>query len=552
MSKETRLSPAVKELVKDCSRAVYKKERFHHKISRALAREKRSGIGKIGLVEELNPFQIAQLQYDLRELVDDEFGFNYPTHWTDPQSPWKRDISELLDAAELACPGASIFISVCRIGHVREQAVRKLQFIQGAFSLALLLQRLNDWVPEVRQAAAEKIEEFLDRDVLSRDFLQSVAPACLELLVDDSRYGRMEADEFAVLERIRDRMSIWEILPEFILLEASDRSPRIVRLGLRKGALHGSLPRMAVEAKHARTRAIALSALLAGKFHWRQDKKVMSVPVSQNDQAADCLAHGLRDDSLQVRKIALLHLSGPLGKKLDREAIYRAFMRSGPRSMREISFSGLRGIGFDLLEEGRARIKSGAPTEMDCILLGRYGTAEDASLLFEAAHPVTTATGFEALRAAAELGHREATSQLIEIMLRGTDVKRARQASKTLYQLDEIIPFSQICRALDDRVDFTGRAVFRFARRLPLIQMLLFFLMLIDRNIPVDEGNFWKWARAKRANAMFNPREEDLLALDRLLDRLPSLRKKTEQCLGFHLKSRQTVSAESLYDYGAR
>lgn len=58
-------------------------------------------------------------------------------------------------------------------GHRREKAIRKLHKIQDPKAIPLLVERANDWVPEVRQAALEALEVFLHQKYASA-WLQNI------------------------------------------------------------------------------------------------------------------------------------------------------------------------------------------------------------------------------------------------------------------------------------------------------------------------------------------------------------------------------------------
>ncbi|MGC5704060.1 PBS lyase [Pseudomonas sp. NFXW11] len=102
-----------------------------------------------------------------------------------------RRVQEVLDSQDR--PSAWLELSRFGNGFVRQAAVRGLAAQPSAEALAALLERLNDWVPQVRQEAAAAIEAYWLEEHVGL-LLQSLSPLL-------ALAGKRRADHGATLER---------------------------------------------------------------------------------------------------------------------------------------------------------------------------------------------------------------------------------------------------------------------------------------------------------------------------------------------------------------
>ncbi|AZC49921.1 hypothetical protein [Pseudomonas chlororaphis] len=82
-----------------------------------------------------------------------------PPSWHDQLSDYEaRRVREVMDTLDRH----SAWLELSRFGNgfVRQAAVRGLAAQPSAEALAALLERLNDWVPQVRQEAAAAVEAY--------------------------------------------------------------------------------------------------------------------------------------------------------------------------------------------------------------------------------------------------------------------------------------------------------------------------------------------------------------------------------------------------------
>ncbi|QLL15669.1 PBS lyase [Pseudomonas chlororaphis] len=125
--------------------------------------------------------------------------------WHDQLSDYEaRRVREVLEAQD----AHSAWLELSRFGNgfVRQAAVRGLAAQPSAEALAALLERLNDWVPQVRQEAAAAVEFYLVPERAGL-LLQALVP--LLVLADKQR-----ADHGATLERARAVLLMAQVRPE--------------------------------------------------------------------------------------------------------------------------------------------------------------------------------------------------------------------------------------------------------------------------------------------------------------------------------------------------
>ncbi|SEK57595.1 HEAT repeat [Pseudomonas sp. NFIX51] len=128
-----------------------------------------------------------------------------PPGWHDQLSDYEaRRVREVMDTLDRH----SAWLELSRFGNgfVRQAAVRGLSAQPSAKALAALLERLNDWVPQVRQEAAVALEFYLVPERAGL-LLQALAP--LLALADKQR-----ADHGVTLERARSVLLLAQVRPE--------------------------------------------------------------------------------------------------------------------------------------------------------------------------------------------------------------------------------------------------------------------------------------------------------------------------------------------------
>lgn len=202
-----------------------------------------------------------------------------------------------------------------RDGHLRQGALERLDRPpQHPFEVLAIALRLNDWAPQVRQAATAAA-----RRLFPDTPAEVVAPVAGFLVQRRFSWARWtgEAD---VLDTLLGRADVVEHLAREILTMPTGPGRLILQDLLRFPVTDAWLPILAAEARLPAVRAAALETLVLGRAKWpvgsgwrwidktyglRQrivltDERPLSAPVD----AAPLVRRAVRDRSAQVRKIA--------------------------------------------------------------------------------------------------------------------------------------------------------------------------------------------------------------------------------------------------------
>ncbi len=150
------------------------------------------------------------------------------------KSPYTDWLQHEINAARNAGDAAALNISLAhRNGFVREEAVRKAAKVLWPDTMPLLLERVNDWVPQVAAAAENAVLAFRDAD----DF--STLARCLPQL-DALRQCRRR-DHAAFVQGIEDWVAAH---PKFLPLAATLQIavPKISRRLFALASAHNTLP----------------------------------------------------------------------------------------------------------------------------------------------------------------------------------------------------------------------------------------------------------------------------------------------------------------------
>lgn len=161
-------------------------------------------------------------------------------------------------------------------GHVRERVLRTLSGpVPNGFFFALALRRLNDWVPQVRAAAREKLP------LLARDSMpEHVAQALCAMLSTWTSWGRLEDADRQVLEALLGLPKIDQLIKHKVTSSAVGPMAFTLSQVTRSNVLDAHLPDIAEMAVQPTVRAFAYRALLAGKVVWVKQQRWVWVDVS--------------------------------------------------------------------------------------------------------------------------------------------------------------------------------------------------------------------------------------------------------------------------------
>ena len=148
-------------------------------------------------------------------------------------------------------------------GYRRQAALGAINGAPSPFFLAAIALRLNDWVPQVRQAAegcARRIFPQTDAAIII-----TAAP----FLMDGRWRWKRWGPEVAVVDDTFARADVVAALANEMVTSSDTRMGRLFALVLRSTMLDGFLDRLAADAILPQIRALATRTLLSGEVKWR-------------------------------------------------------------------------------------------------------------------------------------------------------------------------------------------------------------------------------------------------------------------------------------------
>lgn len=201
-------------------------------------------------------------------------------------------------------------------GFRRERALRTIRSgAPSAFLLAVLLRRLNDWVPQVREAARISAKEVLEKS--DAELVVSVAWVMLPVR---NTWGRLGELDIQVLDTITDRDAVASRLADKIERTDSGPAAKILRQASRRASLDRYLPELAQQAVQPAVRALAFRMLFRRQavwqvgWQWRWTDKSLGERAREPKLSMRSFEHGLpasqlieaaaNDPAASVRRVA--------------------------------------------------------------------------------------------------------------------------------------------------------------------------------------------------------------------------------------------------------
>lgn len=149
-------------------------------------------------------------------------------------------------------------------GYKREKTLRTLSgAAPNTFFFSLAVRRLNDWVPQVREAARETLPE-----IAKATEPQYVVEALCIALSNWNSWGRIEEADKKVLLRIICEEQIAESLRSKLILSASGPMPTLFSQLGRTPILDGKIEEITDLAIQPSVRAKAYRSLFEGRIAW--------------------------------------------------------------------------------------------------------------------------------------------------------------------------------------------------------------------------------------------------------------------------------------------
>lgn len=496
------------------------------------------------LLEEHDPTQISRISGEMRHVLAKllwelygNCGLSYDAGRLE-NSRAAQKAAQQIDTILAASPEAAIAFTVAYSGYSRETALKSLTEIRGPFGLVLVLQRINDWVPEVAKAARLELDSFIsvgDDSGLTLDTIM----ACLDLLLDEKRFGRMGESERLAVAKLLQYPGVENGLHHLLMHHSSDRyAPRYLAHGLRAGMFGGILTELASRAAHSRVRSIALHALLRGHYRWKEGRRLHSHDVDVRRDQDELAARALDDPSIEVQRVALQYIIETPASRNYSDATFRRFLHHRNRGLVERAVFGLESLGADIIAELRHELASECPRESAAPLLGRYGTKDDGVLIYEARARFPLKNRLAVLAAAAILGNDAAIDELHQIALYGADVREAKCASLALRKTGRSFSFEEIWFVIANAGQVIERGLLPFARTLPAPQLARLIVAMVHANVDCNYHTLWGWVKRKGINGVFCRDDIELNKLFMEVGYNPILASAAESALGFKLVRR--------------
>ena len=154
-------------------------------------------------------------------------------------------------------------------GYKREKTLRTLSgAAPNTFFFSLAVRRLNDWVPQVREAAREKLPE-----IAKTTDPQYVVEALCIALSNWSSWGRIEEADKKVLLQIICEEQIAELLRSTLISSTTGPMPSLFSQLGRTPILDGKIKEIAGFAIQPSVRAKAYRSLFEGRIAWIEGRK---------------------------------------------------------------------------------------------------------------------------------------------------------------------------------------------------------------------------------------------------------------------------------------
>ncbi|MEM7058576.1 MAG: hypothetical protein AAF557_13355 [Pseudomonadota bacterium] len=204
---------------------------------------------------------------------------------------------------------ASLAFATSRSGLVRELGLSHVHGLGPSVGFAMIVIRLNDWVPEVRAASVKAIERLMENDGGPSGGLAYMIAGALALLLDDNRFGRMAQTEKDVVTALISYPKVKDALRTVLIFGCSDRADnQILRVVIQTGYYDELLPEIAAEAECSYRRLIASQAVLHGKYIWREEGEVRERKIDLEAHVPKVVRGALLDKSANVAFAALGYL----------------------------------------------------------------------------------------------------------------------------------------------------------------------------------------------------------------------------------------------------
>ncbi len=478
------------------------RSRLDPRVAAAIETSVQSGASSVtvGDLESHDPRFVGRISDKIRRSLDD--ALYRALGWSVLQDP--RATSRLVAEATSKSDIAACLLSTSGRGYVREAAVHRIVVV-GPFSLAILVNRLNDWVPNVRRAAEARLTELLPR------IDPGVVVGCIEYLWLFDEYGRATSEGRAIVDALIGDDAVTRHLRHDLSESWDDRAVRLFQRVLRTPVLDDLLGQLATQHRHPRVRAIAAKVALEGVVAWRTRTTQKRSVIAEIDRLS--LARTLLNDrSVDVQYHALQYISQNLEDAPGLDDILKRYLLHPRAKLSELAQWKLGRRGVDWLNWLREQLGERPVDTSLARVLSRTGGKLDGERLWRSAQGAPEASRFTFVLAAARLKQEDALKEARAVALHAPSTVVSRSVAAALLDVDEVIPATELMDAACDASDFVRRGLLAHLRRQSVVGQLGLLCRLEANGHPPDGQELVRLSR--RINrGRFDPTPSELSSL---------------------------------------
>ncbi|MEQ1754844.1 MAG: hypothetical protein ABL973_12010 [Micropepsaceae bacterium] len=315
-----------------------------HRVGQALEEQRPLGREFDGVLDALNGLEPSTMNTAEREIVNLASlnrGRRKVPFLIRAFSRRIRDMDQLDQRSDL-----KFLFLFHRDGMVREQALRRIsEPLPSAFLFAAVARRLNDWVPSVRQAAAE-----CGTRCFARTQADCIAQAALPLLARENSWGRWSGER-DILAQAFARPDVGDALAMQLQVRTTGPLAKIMNYALRYDNLDRHLDMLARKAMQPAIRATAAQALIDGHAQWqtgwtwawidkpmglrRREPVFATRPLTGSSPRMQWVETCVADRSAMVRRMALDALIRHKVDQPEARRIAEPFLKDASAPVRE-------------------------------------------------------------------------------------------------------------------------------------------------------------------------------------------------------------------------
>ena len=345
----------------------------------------------------------------------------------DPTDPTLISFEKLLKGAPDIWP----LLSVHPDGHVREAAVAAVEKIRNSFTLALLLLRLNDWVPAVRDAAIKTVTR-LSQEPPDRSGIEfECVIDCLELMLAPERFERTKGSARNALEALITNPHISTLIRAFILHDKTDRAPEFARSIFAVFPSKDFIERCAYDAAQPRVR------LKAARFI---GSHITAAPfISSPPAFIRIMENFLSDPNPILNREALDYLIENPDCDLNQATIIAPFLKTNNIGLIRRAITLLSRLGYDWKADLEICLSEGRLNRAQLLNWQRSGSKKDAAKILSMADKQSKISKVRILGSTAQMGNKNAAQSLIEFVQASSDRQTIRSAALYLHKCGELL-----------------------------------------------------------------------------------------------------------------